>query len=163
MNSGVGCRLSSDLALLWLWCRPAVVAQIRPLAWELPYAASVALKSQKNRLWEESVLFCLSLKNRVDWNLERLELYSKMSKNNGVPVVAQWSIRLGTTRFQVRSLSLFTGLRIWRCCELWCKSQTRLGSGVAVDLALPWLWRRPAAVALIRPLAWEPPYAAVWP
>ena len=22
-----------------------------------------------------------------------------------------------------------------------------------------WLWRRPAAVALIRPLAWEPPYA----
>ena len=22
-----------------------------------------------------------------------------------------------------------------------------------------WLWRSPAAVALIRPLAWEPPYA----
>ena len=27
------------------------------------------------------------------------------------------------------------------------------------DLALLWLWRRPAATALIRPLAWEPPYA----
>ena len=27
------------------------------------------------------------------------------------------------------------------------------------DLALPWLWRRPAATALIGPLAWEPPYA----
>ena len=26
--------------------------------------------------------------------------------------------------------------------------------------ALPWLWHRPAAVALIRPPAWEPPYAA---
>ena len=25
--------------------------------------------------------------------------------------------------------------------------------------ALMWLWRRPAAAALIRPLAWEPPYA----
>ena len=25
---------------------------------------------------------------------------------------------------------------------------------------LLWLWHRPAAVALIRPLAWEPPYAA---
>jgi len=25
---------------------------------------------------------------------------------------------------------------------------------------LLWLWRRPAATALIRPLAWEPPYAA---
>ena len=27
------------------------------------------------------------------------------------------------------------------------------------DLALLWLWRRPAAVALIRPLVWKPPYA----
>ena len=27
------------------------------------------------------------------------------------------------------------------------------------DPALPWLWRRPAAIALIRPPAWEPPYA----
>ena len=27
------------------------------------------------------------------------------------------------------------------------------------DLALLWLWRRLAAVASIRPLAWEPPYA----
>ena len=25
--------------LLWLWCRPAAAAPIRPLAWELPYAA----------------------------------------------------------------------------------------------------------------------------
>ena len=28
------------------------------------------------------------------------------------------------------------------------------------DLMLLWLWRRLAAVALIPPLAWEPPYAA---
>ena len=27
------------------------------------------------------------------------------------------------------------------------------------DLALPWLWCRPAATALIHPLAWEPLYA----
>ena len=43
------------------------------------------------------------------------------------------------------------------------------GSGVAVscgvgrrhgsDPALLWLWRRLAATAPIRPLAWEPPYA----
>ena len=26
--------------------------------------------------------------------------------------------------------------------------------------ALLWLWHRPVATALIRPLAWEPPYAA---
>ena len=28
-----------------------------------------------------------------------------------------------------------------------------------LDLALLWLWCRLVAVALIRPLAWEPPYA----
>ena len=28
------------------------------------------------------------------------------------------------------------------------------------DLALLWLWRKPAATALIQPLAWEPPYAS---
>ena len=28
------------------------------------------------------------------------------------------------------------------------------------DPALLWLWRRPAALAPIRPLAWEPPYAS---
>jgi len=32
--------------LLWLWCRPAAVAPIGPLAWEPPYAAGVALKSK---------------------------------------------------------------------------------------------------------------------
>ena len=32
-----------DLALLWLWCRPAAAALIQPLAWELPYAMGVAL------------------------------------------------------------------------------------------------------------------------
>ena len=31
---------------------------------------------------------------------------------------------------------------------------------MALGLALLWLWHRPAAVALIGPLAWEPPYAA---
>ena len=35
-----------------------------------------------------------------------------------------------------------------------CGAGRRLGS----DLALLWLWPWPAAVALIRPLAWEPPY-----
>ena len=49
---------------------------------------------------------------------------------------------------------LTSGLRIRRCCELWCGSQTWL------DLALLWLWCRPVTVAPIRPLAWEHSYAA---
>ena len=36
-----------------------------------------------------------------------------------------------------------------------CGAGRRHGS----DLALLWLWRRLAATALIRPLAWELPYA----
>ena len=36
-----------DLALLWLWCRPAAVAPTQPLAWECSYAAGVALKKQE--------------------------------------------------------------------------------------------------------------------
>ena len=33
-----------DLTLLWLWCRLAATAPIRPLAWESLYATGVALK-----------------------------------------------------------------------------------------------------------------------
>ena len=36
-----------DLALLGLWCRPAAVALIGPLAREPPYAAGAALKETK--------------------------------------------------------------------------------------------------------------------
>ena len=48
VSCGVGCRCGSDLALLRPWYRPAAAAPIRPLAWELSYATSVALK-RKNR------------------------------------------------------------------------------------------------------------------
>ena len=34
------------LCCLWLWCRPAAVAPIRPQAWEPPYAVGAALKRQ---------------------------------------------------------------------------------------------------------------------
>ena len=56
-------------------------------------------------------------------------------------------------RLRIRSLALLSGLRIWRCPELWCR--LRHGS----DPELLWLWRRLVATALIRPLAWETPYA----
>ena len=38
-----------DLALPWVWCRPAAVAPIRPLAWEPPYVTSAALKKPKTK------------------------------------------------------------------------------------------------------------------
>ena len=34
MSCGVGHRHSLDPALVWLWCKPAAAAPIRPLAWK---------------------------------------------------------------------------------------------------------------------------------
>ena len=49
MSCGVGYRHGSDLALLWLWCRLAAIALIRPLAWEPPYAPGVALQRKARK------------------------------------------------------------------------------------------------------------------
>ena len=35
-----------------------------------------------------------------------------------------------------------------------------IGCRRSLDPVLPWLWHRLVAIALIRSLAWEPPYAA---
>ena len=51
----------------------------------------------------------------------------------GVLIVAQQKqIQVGTMKLQVRSLTSLSGLRIWCCHELRCRSQTLLGSCVAV-------------------------------
>jgi len=49
VSCGVGRRLGSDPALLWLWCRPAAVAPTGPLAWEPPHAVGTALKTKQNK------------------------------------------------------------------------------------------------------------------
>ena len=55
MSCGVGPRHSSDPVLLWLWCRRAAVAPIRPLASELPCAEDAALKSKKHTKTNQKV------------------------------------------------------------------------------------------------------------
>ena len=49
MSCGVVRRCSSDLVLLWLCYRLAAAALIQPLAWELPCAEGMALKSKKEK------------------------------------------------------------------------------------------------------------------
>ena len=49
VNYGVGCRCSSDLVLLHLWCRWAAAALIQPLAWEPLYALKDSPKRQKQK------------------------------------------------------------------------------------------------------------------
>ena len=65
-----------------------------------------------------------------------------------------------TRNHDVGSQPSLSGLRIWHCCELWCK----LRCGIHPVLLWLWLWCRLVAIALIWSLAWEPPYAegAVW-
>ena len=59
---------------------------------------------------------------------------------DGVPIMAQRKgIQLLSTRMRAQALDSLGGLRIQCCHEL---------------------WRRPAAVFLMQPLAWELPYAA---
>ena len=60
MSCGVGCRRDSDPGLLWPWCRPVASAPIRPLAWELPYAAGAAqemAKKKKKKRHREGVIY----------------------------------------------------------------------------------------------------------
>ena len=53
----------------------------------------------------------------------------------GIPVVVQQiQIRLVSMRLRVRSLASLSGLGIWCCRELWCRSKTWLGSHVAVPV-----------------------------
>ena len=63
VSCGVVCRRSLDLALMWLWRRPAAIAPIQPLAWEPPYAANATLKRQTDRQKESKyyVLFDLHI------------------------------------------------------------------------------------------------------
>ena len=66
MSSGVGGRHNWDPMLLWLWCRLAA-APVRPLAWELPYAAQVALKKQKKKKTKPKQNKTLE-PLQIDWN-----------------------------------------------------------------------------------------------
>ena len=65
MSCGVGHRCSLNPALLCLWCWSAAAALILPLAWELPCAASAALKSTQkgggaiSTTPEENLLKCI--------------------------------------------------------------------------------------------------------
>ena len=68
--------------------------------------------------------------------------------------MGQWKqIRLGTMGLLVPSLASLSGLGIH------IAKSSRVGRRHSSDPALLYLWHRPAAVALIQPRAWEPPYA----
>ena len=54
----------------------------------------------------------------------------------GVPVwLGRLQISLVSMRMWVQSLAEISGLRMWHCYELWCRSKTQPGFGIAVTVA----------------------------
>ena len=108
------------------------------------------------KIQKQILTLTTSFYNTPGWFSRKIKLFSIDLLEVGVPLVAQWKqIWLVSTRMRVQSLALFSGLRIWRCCELWCVSR-RCDS----DLALLRLCRRLAALAPVWPLARELPCVA---
>ena len=66
----MGHRHGSDPTMLCLWHKPAAAAPIQPLAWELPYAISMALERKKKK--KEVVLYHLKIIPiaRNDWHFQ---------------------------------------------------------------------------------------------
>ena len=70
---------------------------------------------------------------RAHDSFEKFCRKGEQKRGAGVPIMArQKQIQLGTMSFQVRFLASLSGLRIRRCHELWCRSQTWLRSSIAV-------------------------------
>ena len=71
MSCDVGCIRGSDPSLLWLWCRPATIAPVGPLAWEPPYAEGVVLKKEKKIPLNQWCLYLFNWNNSEKANLEQ--------------------------------------------------------------------------------------------
>ena len=79
MSRGIGHRHGWDLAVLWLWCRPAATALIRPLAWEPPYAAGAALENKQQQQQQQQNPFSLSLLQNLSHGIPNFHLLMSFS------------------------------------------------------------------------------------
>jgi len=70
-----------DPMLLWLWCRLEATAWIRPLAWEHPYAAHAALKSNNAN---NNILSQVMLLSKIHHQLGILHTEQSLKKNHCV-------------------------------------------------------------------------------
>ena len=68
---GLWCRSQTQLdpTLLWLWCRLAATAPIRPLTWEPPYATGAAQRNSNNNNYKKQ-----KTKKKKNYNESNSEL-----------------------------------------------------------------------------------------
>ena len=90
MSYVVGHRRGSHPALLWPWCRPVAVAPIRPLAWELPHAASLALKRQKQKKKKKNKTTQNWSREKSHWGSVEMNPTSICENLGSIPGPTQW-------------------------------------------------------------------------
>ena len=135
MSCSVGRRQGWDPALPWLWPRSAAATLIVTPAWKHLCTTGGALKSKNGRgrvvkLPQTLIsMWCILL----NWDDNVNNRITRSSRRG--------TAETNPTRSHEVSGSI-PGLAQW-----------------VEDLVLLWQWRRPAATAPIRPLAWQPPYA----
>ena len=103
MSCGVGHRFSSALALLWLWCRLAAAAPLRPLAWEPLYAAAgvaVQGKKKKKKLSKcmkhlEPCVYTVGASAGLSWGVSALLGGESTSLSPSLPVRHTFRIQAG--------------------------------------------------------------------
>ena len=96
--------------------------QRQPTEWEKTFASHICDKGLISKIHKEII----QLKSKIKlWlkNRQRREFPLRQSETRN---------RLVSMRMQVGSLALLCGSGIWRCHELWCRSQMWLRSCVAV-------------------------------
>ena len=157
MSCGVGCRCSSDPALLWLWLwrRLAVTALIRPLAWEPPYTMGVALKKTKgkqiNKQKTKKNFFCIYLYDhtvsilqfvnvvyQTDWFVDIKKSLHPWDKSRLVIVHDSFNVRLDSV---CKDFCIYVHQWYWPVIlslSLFCKHLWFWYQGD--DILIEWVW-----------------------
>ena len=108
MSCGIGRRHSLDLALLWFWQRPASRGPIRPLAWEPPYAAGVALEKTKKTKKKGR-----KEKNVILMKLEIFDFFAHGCIQGTSEVICCITARLCLQETHLRYLIFYCNIFLW--------------------------------------------------